>query len=157
MQHYAFSAQRYIYIHEKLGNRFLGNVGSFLQTERKPVPDKNIFIFTSMKNKYLAQKWNDFDFHDNCFMVYCHIRQGTQKEREKGSCLGPHMNIYDFHRCLLPSRNPVGNSCNLQDMWPNNYVFWNNSEDSAFHKPGIATTDKIHWTAIRAKLHSTDV
>lgn len=54
-------------------------------------------------------------------MVYCHVRQGPQKAHGKGSCLDPHMNIYDFHRCLLPSRNPVGNFCNLQDMGHNNY------------------------------------
>lgn len=117
------------------------------------------FIFTSMKIKYLTQKWNEFDFHDetNGFMVYCHIRQGTQKARGNGSCLGPHMNIYDFHRCLFPSRNPVGNSCNLRAMGPNNYVFWNNNEDSASHKLGIAPTDKIHWIASSAILHSTGV
>jgi len=90
-------------------------------------------------------------------MLYSHIRQGIQKARGKGSCLGSHMNIYDLHLCLLPSRNPVGNSCNLQDMGPNNYVFWNNNEDSAFHKPGIAPTDKIHWIASPAILHSTSV
>jgi hypothetical protein len=90
-------------------------------------------------------------------MVYCYIRQGTQKTRGKGSCLGLYMNIYDFHRCLLPSRNPVGNSCNLLDMGPNNYVFWNNNEDLAFHKPGIAPTHKVHWIASPVILHSTDV
>jgi hypothetical protein len=112
-----------------------------------------------MKTKYLTQKLNLFYFHDktNGYNVYCQIRQRTEKAFGKGSCLGPHMNIYDSHRCLLPSRNPVGNSCNLQDMGPNNYVFGNNSDNSAFHKPDIAPTDKIHWIASPAILHSTAV
>jgi hypothetical protein len=42
-------------------------------------------------------------------------------------------------------------------MGPNNYVFRNNNDDSAFHKPDIAPTDKIHWIASPAILHYTAV
>jgi hypothetical protein len=64
------------------------------------------------------------DFHDKTNgLLSCVLSHntGASESTWKGSYLDPHMNIYDFHRCLLPSRNPVGNFCNVQDMGPNNY------------------------------------